>query len=300
MSSRRNFLRTAAGIASLPFLSACGSPPTALESGKWFQLSLAQWSFHRALFAGELKHLDFAGRAADLGFHGVEYVNAFFKNKAEDSKLLAEMKLRCADANVQSLLIMCDGEGALGDANKRKRGQAVTNHIKWLDAAKELGCHSIRVNAQSSGNWDEQVSRAADGLHQLCTLGSERGLNVIVENHGGLSSNGKWLAQVMQMVSLDNCGTLPDFGNFNLGDGQSYDRYLGVTELMPFAKAVSAKSHEFDELGDEVHSDYRRMLQIVKHSGYRGFIGVEYEGSKHSEVAGITLTRDLLKRFQCS
>lgn len=300
MTTRRDFLLTCAGAATLPWLSACGSLTSASGSGKWFRLSLGQWSFHRALFSGEMRHLDFAAAANELGFEGVEYVNAFFKDKAEDSEFMGEMKSRCADHGIESLLIMCDGEGALGDANPRQRRRAVENHFKWLDAAAGLGCHSIRVNAQSSGSWDEQAERSADGLHQLCEAGDQRGLSVIVENHGGLSSNGKWLAQVMELVAHPACGTLPDFGNFNLGGGNSYDRYLGVTELMPYAKAVSAKSHDFDIDGNEVNTDFSRMLRIVKHSGYRGFIGVEYEGGHHSEREGIILTRDLLIKHQCS
>lgn len=307
MTSRRNFLQSALATTSLPWLPACvfASPAEGIqEQGTslkpWFRLSLAEWSYHRTLFAGKMTNLDFPAAAAELGFEGVEYVNQFFKDKALDKKYLAELKKRCSDSGVESLLIMCDGEGALGDPDKNKRRIAVENHLKWLDAAKTLGCHSIRVNAQSSGTWEEQAQRAASGLRSLTEEGAQRGLSVIVENHGGLSSNGSWLSQVIRAVNHPGCGTLPDFGNFNLGDGETYDRYEGISEMMPFAKAVSAKSHEFNDAGNEIHTDYSRMLKIVKGSGYRGFIGVEYEGGAHSERDGIVFTRDLLLRYQCS
>ena len=278
--ARRQFLSSGLGLAA--FVAAPSCSLAGLCAPPRFRISLAQWSFHRALWSGELKHLDFAAKSASMGFEGVEYVNSFFKDKAEDEKYLAEMKKRCADSGIDSVLIMCDGEGALGDADSERRKVAVENHYKWLDAAATLGCHAIRVNAQSSGSWDEQVKRAAEGLHALSVAGAERGVSVIVENHGGLSSNGAWLSQVMLTVGHENCGTLPDFGNFHLGNNKWYDRYKGVAELMPYAKAVSAKSHEFDEDGNEVNTDFSRMMRIVEHSGYTGFVGIEYEGGKHS------------------
>ncbi|MCA9244086.1 MAG: sugar phosphate isomerase/epimerase [Phycisphaerales bacterium] len=264
-----------------------------------FKISLAEWSFHRALYAGELTHLDFIVKAKrDYGLDGVEYVSTFFKDKAKDDGYLDEMKKRCADNGVRSVLIMVDGEGALGDPDDAKRAQAVENHHKWVDAGKRLGCHSIRVNAQSDGSWEEQRRLAADGLRRLTEYGAANGLNVIVENHGGLSSNGKWLSEVMRAVDHPRCGTLPDFGNFRLHDDEWYDRYKGVAELMPFAKAVSAKTHEFDEHGFETKTDYMKMIKIVLDAGYRGYIGIEYEGSKVSEDEGVRATKRLLERVR--
>ncbi len=244
-----------------------------------------------------MDNLDFAKTAKEeFGIEAVEYVNQFFKDKAGDEGYLADMKKRAADHGVTSLLIMVDGEGALGDASLTQRNQAVANHHQWVDAAKTLGCHSIRVNASSSGSYEDQVHRAADGLRALSEYAKPMGLNVIVENHGGLSSNGKWLASVITKVEMDNCGTLPDFGNFNLGNGQWYDRYQGVKELMPFAKAVSAKTNDFNEAGDETNTDYTKMMKIVMEAGYRGYVGIEYEGSKLSEADGIKATKALLEK----
>lgn len=301
LQNRRSFIRNGA-LATLAASWAASQPFSAWATpseGPLFQISLAQWSLHKSLFGKKIDHLDFAKIAKEeFGIEGVEYVNQFFKDKAQDEKYLAEMKKRADDHGVKSLLIMCDGEGALGDASLQKRQQAVVNHHKWCEAAKTLGCHSIRVNAQSSGSYEDQLHRAADGLRALSEFAKPMGLNVIVENHGGLSSNGKWLAAVIEKVGLDNCGTLPDFGNFNLGGGQWYDRYEGVTELMPSAKAVSAKSHDFDDQGNETATDYKRMMKIVLDAGYRGFVGVEYEGSKLDEFAGIMATKKLLERVR--
>ena len=264
-----------------------------------FKISLAEWSLHRALFAKQLDHLDFAKTAKnDYGITAVEYVNQFFKDKATDRSYLGEMKKRARDLGVESRLIMIDGEGALGDADESKRRQAIENHYKWVEAAKFLGCKIIRVNAQSSGSYEEQLERAADGLRRLTEFGASHKIDVIVENHGGLSSNGAWLAAVIKKVNHPRCGTLPDFGNFNLGDGKEYDRYQGVREMMPYAKAVSAKSHEFDEQGNETKTDYKRMMQIVLDAGYRSYLGIEYEGNKLSEPDGIRATKRLLERVQ--
>jgi sugar phosphate isomerase/epimerase len=207
---------------------------------------------------------------------------------------------------VRSLLIMCDGEGALGDPDDAARTKAVENHHKWVEAAAYLGCHSIRVNAQSEGTYDEQLARAADGLARLTEFGASHGLNVIVENHGGLSSNGGWLAAVMKRVDNPRCGTLPDFGNFRIRgepgqaweEGEWYDRYKGVEEMMPYAKAVSAKSRDFDENGEETTTDYHRMLRIVLDAGYHEYLGIEYEGSRLSEHEGVAATKALLEKVR--
>ena len=268
------------------------------SSNSLYDISLAQWSLNRQFFGGKLNALDFAKvTKEEFDLDAIEYVNQFFKDKANDEAYLGQLKSRAADHGVKSLLIMVDGEGSLGHGGTAERNKAVLNHYKWADAAKFLGCHSIRVNAATTGNgsFEEKQKLAADGLRSLSEYGAKLGLNVIVENHGGLSSNGAWLAGVMKIVNLPNCGTLPDFGNFNVGDGKWYDRYQGVTELMPFAKAVSAKSHEFDEKGDEVRTDYRRMMSIVLAAGYHGYVGIEYEGSKVDAYTGIKKTKQLLE-----
>jgi sugar phosphate isomerase/epimerase len=302
--NRREFLRFGTAAAAGLGLGAGGlcSNRLDLEPAKDFKISLAEWSLHRALFgrAGtKLDNLDFPVVARkDYGIEAVEYVNQFFKDKAQDEKYLTELKKRCDDNGVKSLLIMCDGEGALGDADEAKRKKAVENHHRWVDAAKFLGCHSIRVNAQSSGSFDEQMDRAADGLARLTEYGAKHDINVIVENHGGLSSNGAWLAAVMKKVNMSRCGTLPDFGNFRVSQNEEYDRYKGIAELMPFAKGVSAKSHDFDDAGNEIHTDFFRMMKIVLDSGYSGYVDIEYEGSKLSEPDGIRATKKLLERVK--
>jgi sugar phosphate isomerase/epimerase len=174
----------------------------------------------------------------------------------------------------------------------------VENHYKWVTAAAYLGCHSIRVNAQSTGTFGAQLDFATDGLRRLAQFGAQHNINVIVENHGGLSSNGKWLASVIEQVGLPNCGTLPDFGNFNVAQGKPYDRYLGTTELMPFAKGVSAKSYAFDAKGEETTIDYLRIMRIVRDAGYRGYVGIEFEGRDIEETQGIRSTLKLLERVR--
>jgi L-ribulose-5-phosphate 3-epimerase len=299
-TTRRTFIQQSGlALAGLGLTSCMTSKPFSASEQDPFKISLAEWSLHRAIFGKNLDHLDFPIAARrDYGIEAVEYVNQFWMDKAKNERYLAELKRGCDGEGVRSLLIMCDNEGALGDPDEAKRRQAVENHYKWAEAAKFLGCHSIRVNAQSKGSYDEQLERAADGLRRLSEFAAKLGLNVIVENHGGLSSNGAWLASVMKKVKLSNCGTLPDFGNFDLGGGQQYDRYRGVTEMMPFARAVSAKSHDFDAAGNETHTDYRRMMKIVSDAGYRGFVGVEYEGDKLAEPDGIRATKKLLERVR--
>lgn len=292
---RRGFLRFASGVAataSLPrWAWAADAPP--------FRISLAEWSLNRELRGGKLDNLDFAWVARqEFGIEAIEYVNQYFMDKAGDSAYLAELNRRAADQQVKQLLIMVDREGALGDADEAKRTKAVENHYKWVEAAKTLGCHAIRVNAQSQGTYDEQQQRAADGLRRLCEFASPYGIDVIVENHGGLSSNGAWLAGTIRKVNLPNCGTLPDFGNFSISPTETYDKYRGVEELMPLAKAVSAKCYAFGPDGDETTIDFRRMLKLVLAAGYHGYVGIEFGGKDTDAYEGIRAAKKLLERLQ--
>ena len=292
---RRHFLKSVATVTAgfaLPVGLSCED-----KKKMEFKISLAEWSLHRMLYSGELDHLEFCEIAREqFDLDAVEYVNSFFFDRAEDFDYLKEMKNRANDHGVSSLLIMCDNEGDLGDPNQKAREKAVENHFKWMEAAKFLGCHSIRVNAKSEGTYEDQIRLASDGLRRLTEYGEKIGINTIVENHGGLSSNGKWLVSVMKEVDHPMCGTLPDFGNFKIKDGEWYDRYTGVDELMPYAKAVSAKSHSFNWKGNEINTDYKKMINIVLSAGYNGYIGIEFEGSEVDEIEGIQLTKNLMEK----
>ncbi|WP_409151556.1 sugar phosphate isomerase/epimerase family protein [Sphingobacterium sp. BS-2] len=292
MSSRREFLRNlglvTAGVTLAPSLDVFAAKKD------WFQISLAEWSLHKKLFKGDLKNIDFPEYTAkNFGIHGVEYVNQFFKDKAKDMTYLKDLNNRAKDNGVKNVLIMIDGEGSLGDRDETKRKQAVENHYKWIDAANFLGCNAIRVNAAGEGTKEEVKDQVVKSLSTLADYGKKGKISVVVENHGGISSHGDWLADVLKTVGKKNCGSLPDFGNF-----YEYDRYQGVKDLMPYAKGVSAKSHAFDANGNDTGIDYAKMMQIVKSAGYNGYVGIEFEGDKISEDEGIKLTKALLEKFK--
>ena len=320
---------------ALIFLVACNNKPKisgneeiAKEASETkvvntdFQISLAQWSLHNAYFGGiedwtwhnkmlqespdsvlrgDLNPMDFPKTAASYGIHTIELVNVFYFSKVDDKDYWKTFKKNCEEANVSVGLIMCDALGNLGDADEASRNKAIENHYKWVDIAKFLGAHSIRVNAAGSGTAEEVAANAVKGLSKLGEYGASQGINIVVENHGGYSSNGKWLSGVMEKVGMDNVGTLPDFGNFCIergadGCANEYDRYQGMAELMPYAKGVSAKSNVFDENGNEANMDYLRIMKIVKDSGFKGYVGIEYEGSELSEDEGIKATKALLEK----
>ncbi|MGB8705943.1 MAG: sugar phosphate isomerase/epimerase family protein [Gillisia sp.] len=282
------------------------------ESDLFFKLSLAEWSFHTPLQNGEMNPMDFAKRAKELGFSGLEYVSQFytplFQNsedpKAALQKILDTLKAKSEKYNVKNVLIMVDNEGDLASPEESERNQAVDNHKKWVDAAQFLGCHAIRVNLFGSDSASVWKPASIDGLTKLAKYAADKKIEVLVENHGYLSSNSELLAKVIQGVGMPNCGTLPDFGNFCLrregGERwnapciKEYPRYKGIEEMMPYAKAVSAKSYDFDKTGNETLIDYYRVLKIVKDAGYTGFIGTEYEGTRLSPVEGIKATKNLL------
>jgi sugar phosphate isomerase/epimerase len=296
--SRRSWLAAAGtvaanAIAPRPGLAAGGKPaPNTPQPA--FRISLCEWSLHRDIFADKLSHLDVAKTARrTFGIEGIEYVNQFFKDKPQDADYLAELAKRASDEGVTGLIVICDALGSLGDPDEKARRKAIEHHFPWVEAAKRLGCHAIRVVAASRGTFEEQQKLVTDGLVRLAEYAAQMQLAVLVENQGGLSSNGEWLAGVMRMVNRPNCGTLPDFGSFH-----DYDRYRGVEELMPFARGIHAKSHEFDADGAEVRTDYHRMLRLVVGAGYRGWVGIDYEGKSLSEADGIRATKKLLERVR--
>lgn len=334
MKKRASFqtIRILVAFLAVSLLYSCGSgSDSTSESGSTasetpdFQISLAQWSLHRKYF-GDLQErggwqwfgqtlannpdalikegedpMDFPEVAAGYGVNSIELVNTFYYGKATDMDYWRAFKQKCDDAGVSVGLIMCDALGNLGDADDAARTKAVESHYPWVDIAQYLGAHTIRVNAAGNGSAEEVAANAVDGLSRLGEYAATKGINVVVENHGGYSSNGAWLADVMEEVGMDNVGTLPDFGNFCIENGpdgcvNEYDRYKGIEELMPYAKAVSAKTHMFDESGNEVNSDFMRIMKIVKESGFKGYIGIEYEGSQLSEDEGIKATKALLEK----
>jgi hypothetical protein len=302
--NRRTFLTQATMLASLS--SVLPAMPPFLYPAS-FSISLAQWSLHRTLFSGQLHPLDFPVVARKTyGIEAVEYVNQFF---LVSELFVAELKRRADGEGVKNLLIMVDDAGRLGDVDTKLRRNAVERHLVWLDIARALGCHSIRVNARSDGTAEEQTKLMADGLRQLGDEAGLRDLNVIVENHGGFSSHGDWVAHLMRTLGHPHVGTLPDFGNWypaaEYGGpspeglaGPHYDRYKGVEEMMPFARGVSAKSYAFNAEGNETSTDFRRMLRIATGHGFSGYVGIEYEGSVLSEHDGILATKQLLDRIR--
>lgn len=304
------------------FLMACESKT---EKAPDLKISLAQWSLHKSFFGetlngdwenfrrllnekpdsllqGKLKPEDFPTIAAGYGINIIELVNTFYFSKAKDTAYWQAFKKKCDDAGVKVGLIMCDALGDIGNADSAARMKAVENHYDWVRIAKLLGAATIRVNAAGAGTAEEVAKNAADGLSKLGDFAAKEGINVVVENHGGYSSDGSWLAGVMKAVNKPNVGTLPDFGNFCLEYGpdgckKEYDRYKGIAELMPFAKGVSAKTHGFDSTGNESGMDYARIMKIVNDAGFKGNIGIEFEGDKISEDEGIKATKALLEKL---
>ena len=323
---RRNFVKNSAvagiGLSFLGIYSCKqgkkeGTDETGMEGMEevmepFFKLSLAQWSVHRMIWNGELDPYDFASKAKEWGFTGLEYVSQLYDKELEADNYSAEAMAAFVDKSnaeaekhgMQNVLIMIDGQGDLATSDAAERKKAAENHFKWVDAARAMGCHAIRVNLAGSTEPEAWIPNSVDGLSQLASYAKEKNINILVENHGGLSSNAAMLTEVMTKVGMDNCGTLPDFGNFCIrrndpadygsGCAEMYDVYKGVEELMPFAMAVSAKTHNFDKDGNETVLDYTRMMQIVKDAGYNGFIGVEYEGDELGEAEGIMATKALM------
>ncbi len=310
MQNRRSFMKSAALAAAALSAAALSAgqvvnakdnrnspvtPPDQM-SDLFFDISLAQWSLNRKIRGGDLDNLDFPVYAKDnFGIHAVEYVDQFFPSA--DKEYIKGLLKRTEDIGVKNVLLMIDTAGPLGDQDEEKRKLAVEKHYQWVEAAEILGCHAIRVNARGRGSDLDVAHATTKSLTTLCQFAADYGISVIVENHGGPSSRASWLVSVIRNTGMVNCGVLPDFGNFVIDrrpGGEKYDLYQGMKELMPLARGVSAKSHEFDEEGNETTKDFYRLLKIVKDAGFRGYIGIEYEGRTLSADDGIKATQNLL------
>lgn len=312
--TRRSFVKQsllgAGAFTVAPSLSAWGLPRAETP----IRISLAEWSLHRALSDGRLDHLDFPAKAKkDFGISAVEYVNGFFGGRkmdfhqaAKNAGYLKELLKRSEDAGVVNHLLMVDDEGPLAEADRKKRWQAVDDHKKWVEAAQVLECRTVRVNLLGEGSADEKKTAAIESLGRLGAFAAPLKINIVAENHGGVTSNAAWLADVVRQVSQPNVGTLPDFGNFCIslpwgstqeGCENLYDPYQGIAELLPYAKGVSAKTYDFDDKGEQPRLDYRRLLGLVKAAGFQGYIGIEFEGNTQPEEEGIRKTKALLEKY---
>ena len=313
---RRTFIRNGftLGLGAASFGTALAHnvlTDFSANSTPFFKLSLAQWSLHNAIWKRQLDPYDFTAKAKELGFEGVEFVNQLYpdvmkaKNKTVALKhFISKLNTAAREEDVKNVLIMIDGEGDLAVPSISKRNQAIENHKAWVETAAAMGCHSIRINLFGERDEIAWKVQAAESMRKLGEYAAPYNVNIIIENHGYLTSNAALVMEMLEEVNLPNCGTLPDFGNFCLEREagkrweaaciREYDRYQGVKELLPKAFAVSAKSHDFDQAGNETHTDFKRMLQLVKDAGYTGFIGVEYEGQQLDEINGILATKELL------
>lgn len=318
--SRRRFVQSAGAVAAL---GATGAWRIAIgQDEPLFRISLAHWSYHKAIFGdsrsnwtwfiktlhsdpdgvllGPMDPRDLAVRAREHGIEAVDYSNTLFFGHASDRPYLAEMKRRAEGEGVSAQLITCGELGRLGAADPDKRRQAVENHKPWLEAAAYLGCHSIRADAYGDGTYLEQLERTSEGVHALCEKADEIGLDVLLENHGESSNNGAWLAMVIETVNHPRLGVLADFGNWFLGGWNNdpprwYDRYQGLRDIAPYTRSVSAKSHGFDEDGQELQTDFAEAMRILLEAGFRGYASVEFEGDHMSEDEGVAATKRLLE-----
>lgn len=324
MTSRRDFIKKAAiGAAGIGLAATLPEYLYAeTNADLFFKFAISQFSFASEFWTKQLDPLDFAAKSKELGISGLDYCSMFFADKAKDQQFLGELKKRAADNGSYNLRIMVDGEGVLGDLTEATRLKAVDNHFKWMDAAATLGCPMIRVNVEGEGAPADVANAAVDSLGRLIEYGKKQNIDVIVENHVGISCNASWLSGVMKQVNSPHCGTLADFGNFCINRTkpatndiagylktkclEEYDRYKGIEELMPFAKGIHIKSHVFDAAGNDVETDFYRMFKIIKKSGFTGWASIEYEGgllkmytkdSKYlDDYAGVTATKNLAEK----
>ena len=257
-----------------------------------FQIGIQEYTFHRWIKSGKLTHLDYPGLVKrELGITHIEYWNRPFNGKHTDKAFVGELVKCTTGEGMKNVLILVDAKNQLDAKDAAQRDRAVDEHKGWIDCAAQLGCDAIRVNCRSGGDKQENLKNAGLGLGALCDYAKDTPVKVVIEPHGGHSQDPDWLLAAMKEIDRPNAGLLPDFNNFG-----KYDRYDGVTKSLPFAPAVCAKALKFDEQGNEVNTDYFRMLKIVYESDYSGVISIEFEGHGIDPVEGSRQTKTLIER----
>jgi sugar phosphate isomerase/epimerase len=269
------------------------------------KLVLAQWTFNKDLFAGKMTTIDFVNKAAEMGFDGVEFVSQFIKDKVNDDAYLAELKLASETAGIKNTMISVDvSEAKLGSSDPDERDIATAKHKEWIVAASKLNCPTIRVNAHGDGTADEMMSAMFNSVKELANFGKSYNVGVTIENHGQYSSDGKWLSQLIGKLVPYGVGSVADFDNWCIErEGgklwgtpciKEYDRYLGMKELLPTARSVSVKAFDFDEQGNAIKTDFKRMFQLIKEAQYDEYLAIEFEGHDMDPIEGIRKTLELV------
>ena len=271
------------------------------------KFSLAQWSYNRELFDGKMNTFDFIKEAKSLGFDGVEYVNQFFKEKVDDFEYLDSLKQISSASGITNVMIMIDREGDLGDSDEGKRKDAVDNHKKWVDAAAYIDCNFIRVNAHGDGTAEEMKNACSESIIRLADYAANKDIHILIENHGGFSSDASWLLALLDQINHKNVSLLADFDNWCIEreDGKlwgspcikEYDRQKGMRELLPHSKGISIKSFDFDKDGYESKMDYPALFKIMKQSKYNDFFAIEYEGHNLDSRTGVQKTKALADKM---
>jgi len=336
-STRREFIENS--IKSSIGLSLAATLPSSLflysckPEKKEFNLkiSLQVYSFAPLMMAGKFDLKDFPEMVRNTyQLDGAEYWSIAFTGRENNEAFLKELKQKSDDNGVNNTIILVDDINiltmesgpSLASLSSEERSRAIDFHKIWVDTAAKIDCHSIRINLKSNDGTAEEVQEVcSESISKLIEYSSQSNISVVLENHGGLTGNGKWLSGLIKNINNEFVGSLPDFGDFNFcqtrGDlnfanvdrecEMKYDKYLGVEELIPYAKGISAKSHDFDKNGSETKTDYKRMMEIIKNSDFSGYISIEYEGAMLSMLLnrdsylsshdGILATKSLLEKL---
>ena len=329
INSRRKFLKNTFSVFSTTLL-APNLFAKKIDKSK-MDIGLQMYSFAPLIMQGKFDLLGFPDLVKNTyGINGAEYWSIPFMGRENDRDFLNDLKRRSDDNGVDNLIILVDdidiktmqSGPSLASSNKNDRDTAIDYHKKWVDVAKNIGCHSIRINLRSEEENDQKIlENSSESISKLIEFSKQDIISIVIENHGGITGDADWLVSLMKNVDSKHLGTLPDFGTYNfcikrgnlnfqsLSENceDQYDKYLGVKKLMPYAKGVSAKSHEFDKDGEELSTNYSRMIKIISESNYKGYITIEYEGAMKgmfggegtylSPHEGILATKKLINKY---
>lgn len=269
-----------------------------------------------------LRISEFPARARDtFGVDAIETV-AFQFDGLDDPEIDAfDQALK--DIGVKLLNIAID-VGDLLETDTDKRAADLKVIERWIERFAAMGSQFVRVNPGSpfsQHHGDQPPAHLVEALQELGTFANERGTRLLVENHGGPSSNPAWMRQLLDAVGPNSLGLLLDLGNFDVlmapmmamffgGESEKKDPaevfsgldlttlYEGIEALADKAELVSLKAHHVSDDGDVGPVDLERALGILNAHSYSGALTVEYEGSGGDPWAKSARVLDVAKAVQ--
>lgn len=265
--------------------------PSAARSKRKPILSCETYSLRSYFGSKEITYLTVPKLLKQMGIPGVTYNDIWMESW--DNAYLDRIKRACREAGVKITGLIC--EGNLATQDEAKWEEQIRTDEKKMRAAAYLGAPIVRLNIGGLG--DEKldatigVQRVIAAFKRLLPLAKELNVKMTIENHGGVSKKADWILEIIKGTDPKWVGACLDFGNW-----PDEIRNSESAKLAPYAYHTHVKCHTFTSEGEDTNKDYKYLLGLLKNSGYRYAVSIEYEGPDDQKV-GVAKSRDLILKY---